>query len=377
MSPISASGVPAVVKLVTAARVSHTAKWLDDESGSAMTSSIARRPFGETAAGRRVDLFTIGDGGLDVSIMTFGAAMQSVHVPGRDGSRANVALGFATLPEYIENTGHYFGATVGRYANRIGGGRFELDGVVHELSRNEGDNCLHGGPGGFDRKVWEVAEASAGRLALLCSSADGDMGFPGELETRVEYRVDGGEIRIDYRASSSAPTVVNLTNHTCWNLAGEGSGSVDGHLVQLVASSYTPVDPNLIPTGEIAPVEGTPLDFRDPIPIGARGCGYDHNFVLDDDRGSLALAARVTDPATARALDVLTTEPGIQLYTGTFLDGTLVGPSGRPYRKGECFALETQHFPDSPNHPSFPSTTLRPGEVFESTTVYRFEVAGR
>jgi aldose 1-epimerase len=341
-----------------------------------MTGSIAVRPFGETEAGQQVDLFTLSAGGMDVSIITLGAAVQSVLVPDRDGSRENVALGFATLREYIEHTGHFFGATVGRYANRIAGGRFELDGAVHELSRNDGDNCLHGGTRGFDRRVWEVVEASAGRLILRCSSADGDMGFPGNLETRVEYGVDDGAIRIEYRASSSAPTVVNLTNHTCWNLAGEGSGSVDGHVLELAASSYTPVDPSLIPTGEVATVEGTPFDFRDPVAIGARGCGYDHNFVLDHQPGRLALAARIADPDGGRALEVLTTEPGIQLYTGTFLDGTLIGTGGHPYRKGDCFALETQHFPDSPNQPSFPSTTLRPGEIYESTTVYRFRARG-
>jgi aldose 1-epimerase len=331
------------------------------------------RPFGETDTGQQVDLFTLtGGDGVEVSIITYGAAMQSVLAPDRNGSRANVALGFPALRDYTANSGHYFGATVGRYANRIAAGRFELDGVVHELSRNDGDNCLHGGARGFDRKVWEVVGASAGRLALVCSSSDGEMGFPGDLESRVEYRLDGTEIRIDYRATASAPTIVNLTNHTCWNLAGEGSGSVDDHVLQLAASSYTPVDPNLVPTGAIASVEGTPLDFRDPLAIGARGRGYDHNFVVDEHDGSLVSAARVTHPGTGRALDVLTTEPGIQLYTGTFLDGTLVGTSGRPYRKGDCFALETQHFPDTPNHPSFPSTTLRPGEVYESTTVYRF-----
>ena len=200
------------------------------------------------------------------------------------------------------------------------------------------------------------------------------MGFPGELEVHVEYRLDGSELRIDYRATTSKPTVVNLTNHTCWNLAGEGAGSVDEHVLELNASSFTPVDPHLIPTGEIAAVDGTPFDFRAAIEIGARGRGYDHNFVLDRDDDSLFPAARVADPASGRTLDVLTTEPGIQLYTGTSLDGTLVGTSGRPYRKGDCIALETQHFPDSPNQPAFPVTTLRPHETFESTTVYRFGV---
>jgi aldose 1-epimerase len=341
-----------------------------------MTASIGRRPFGETDTGERVDLFTLaGSDGVEVSIITYGAAVQSVLAPDRDGTSANVALGFPILRDYLAKAGSYFGATVGRYANRIGNGRFVLDGVAHELSRNDGHNCLHGGARGFDTKVWNVVEASGSLLALACTSPDREMGFPGDLETRVEYRLDGTELRIDYHATTSAPTVVNLTNHTCWNLAGEGSGSVEHHVLQLDASSFTPADAQLIPTGEIAAVDGTPLDFRNPMAIGARGCGYDHNFVLGTRDGSLALAARVTDPTSGRALDVLTTEPGIQLYTGTFLDGTLIGPSGRPYRKGDCIALETQHFPDSPNHPAFPSTTLRPHEAFASTTVYRFVTA--
>jgi aldose 1-epimerase len=338
-----------------------------------VTASISRRAFGETHTGEQVDLFTLtGTDGVDVSIITYGAAVQCVLAPGRDGRRANVALGFPALRDYVANTGHYFGATVGRYANRIAAGRFVLDGVVHELSRNDGDNCLHGGVRGFDTKVWEVLEASGGLLALACASPDGEMGFPGDLETRVEYRLHRSELRIDYHATTSAATIVNLTNHTCWNLAGEGSGSVDDHVLRLDASWFTPVDPQLIPTGEIATVDGTPFDFRDPIAVGARGRGYDHNFVLDRRDDSLVLAAHVTDPTSGRALDVLTTEPGIQLYTGAFLDGTFLGTSGRPYRKGDCIALETQHFPDSPNHPAFPPTTLYPHEAFESTTVYRF-----
>ena len=337
-----------------------------------MTGSIDRRAFGETDA-ERVDRFTLTSGdGIEVSIITYGAAVQSVVAPGRDGSLANVALGFPALDGYIANSGHYFGATVGRYANRIAAGRFALDGVEYELSRNDGANCLHGGARGFDTKVWEILDARSGTLVLACASPDGDMGFPGDLETRVEFRLEGLDLRIDYRATTSAPTVVNLTNHTCWNLAGEGSGPVDDHVLQLAASSFTPVGPDLIPTGEIAAVDGTPLDFRVPTAVGARGCAYDHNFVLDRHDASLVRAARLTHPASGRALDVLTTEPGIQLYTGTYLDGTLVGTSGRPYRKGECVALEPQHFPDSPNHPAFPSTALRPHETFRSTTVFRF-----
>jgi aldose 1-epimerase len=337
------------------------------------SSQVGRRSFGETDSGESVDLFTlVGSDGVEVSIITYGAAVQSVLAPDRDGSRANVALGFPALSDYLANASHYFGATIGRYANRIAAGRFVLDGVPHELSQNDGDNSLHGGAGGFHTKVWEVVEASAGLLALTYVSPDGEMGFPGELEIRVEYRLGGPELRIDYHATTSRPTIVNLTNHTCWNLAGEGTGSVDDHVLELDASSFTPVDPQLVPTGEIATVDGTPFDFREAIEIGARDRGYDHNFVLERHDDSLVPAARVTHPGSGRTLDVLTTEPGIQLYTGTSLDGTLVGTSGRPYRKGDCIALETQHFPDSPNHTAFPPTTLLPHETFESTTVYRF-----
>ena len=339
-----------------------------------MTTSIRRRPFGETSYGETVDLFVLGGPpGVEASIMTYGAALQSLLAPDREGQRANICLGFETLAGYVENTGHRFGATIGRYANRIAGARFALDGIAHEVDRNEGRNCLHGGARGFDTRVWDVVDAEAGLLRLAYSSPDGEMGFPGTLDVRVEYRLENTELRIDYEAATSAPTVVNLTNHTCWNLAGEGSGSVDEHLLTLNASAFTPVDASLVPTGEIRPVEGTQLDFRVATPIGARGGGsYDHNVVVDRRDDSLVLAARVLEPASGRTLDVLTTEPGLQLYTGTFLDGSLVGTSGRPYGPGDCIALETQHFPDSPNRPAFPSTVLRPGEALRATTVFRF-----
>jgi len=340
-----------------------------------MTPSTDRRPFGETDAGERVDRFTLtGSASVEVSIITYGAAVQSVRAPDHSGRSANIALGFPALHEYVASTGHYFGATIGRYANRIAGGRFVLDGVEYELARNDGDNCLHGGARGFHTKVWDVLEASNGLLVLAYTSPDGEMGFPGDLETRIEFRLEGPDLRIGYHATTSAPTVVNLTNHTCWNLSGEGSGSVDDHVLLLNASSFTPVGAELIPTGAIATVDGTPLDFRTPTAIGARSGAYDHNVVLDAYDGSLVFAARVTDPTSGRTLDVLTTEPGIQLYTGTSLDGTLLGTSRRPYRCGDCIALETQHFPDSPNHAAFPSTTLRPYEAFESTSVYRFGI---
>jgi aldose 1-epimerase len=309
-----------------------------------------------------------------VAILRYGATVQRVVVPDRYGQLANIALGFAEVGDYASHSGHYFGATVGRYANRIGRGRFVLDGVTHELERNEGGNCLHGGSRGFATRVWDVVEASDDGVRLAYTSADGEMGFPGELEASVVYHLDGAALRIDYEAVTSAATVVNLTNHTCWNLAGEGSGSVDGHVLTLHASATTLVGPDLVPTGEIAAVVGTQLDFLTATPIGARGCGYDHNFVLDAGGDGIEVAARLTEPRCGRTLEVLTTEPGLQLYTGAFLDGTLVGPSGRPYRPGECVALETQHFPDSPNRPEFPSTVLRPGEIFRSTTVFRFGV---
>ena len=338
-----------------------------------MTTSIQQRPFGKTPDGETVDLFVLGGPeGVEVSILTYGAALQALLAPDRDGHRENVALGFATLGGYVENTAHFFGATVGRYANRIAGARFALDGIVHEVDRNDGQNCLHGGARGFHTRVWDVVEAADGMLRLAYSSPDGEMGFPGDLDVLVEYRLEGNELRIDYEAATSAPTVVNLTNHTCWNLAGEGSGSADGHVLTLNASAFTPVDAHLIPTGEIRPVDGMPLDFRVPMPIGARGDGFDHNVVIDRRDDSLVLAARVLEPASGRTLEVLTTEPGLQLYTGVALDGSLVGTSGRPYGRGDCIALETQHFPDSPNRPAFPSTVLRPGATFRSSTVYRF-----
>lgn len=338
-----------------------------------MTTSIRRRPFGTTPDGETVDLFVLGEpGGVEASIITYGAALQALLAPDRDAHLANVCLGFGTLAGYVQSTRHYFGATVGRYANRIAGARFALDGIVHEVDRNEGQQCLHGGAGGFDTRIWHVVEAAGGMLRLAYTSPDGEMGFPGDLEVRVEYRLEGPELRIDYEAATSAPTVVNLTNHTCWNLAGEGSGSVAEHVLTVNASAFTPVDDNLVPTGEIRRVGGTALDFRVPTPIGARGDGYDHNFVIDRGDDSLVLAAQVLEPASGRTLEVLTTEPGMQLYTGTALDGSLVGMSGRPYRRGDCIALETQHFPDSPNQPAFPSTALRPRETFRSTTVFRF-----
>jgi aldose 1-epimerase len=273
----------------------------------------------------------------------------------------------------------FFGCITGRYANRLAGGRFTLDGRSYHIPLNDGPNALHGGGIGLDKRVWKVEEAGDAAVRLHHTSHEGDQGFPGTLDLTVSYTLDAdGGLRIDYAATTDAPTVVNLTNHSYFNLAGEGSGDVYDHVVWLGADAYTPAGPGLVPTGAIEPVAGTPLDFTVPTAIGARirdshpqlvlGQGYDHNYVL---RGE-GPAARVLEPASGRTLTVTTTEPGLQFYSGNFLDGSLVGPAGRAYRQGDGFALETQHFPDSPNRPAFPSTVLRPGQEFRSSTVFTF-----
>ena len=354
-------------------------------------TTISRQPYGVAPGGRPVELVTVTNAaGVELSLVSYGAAVARLLTPDRDGRRANVALGFPSLAGYVEHTGHYFGATVGRYANRIAGGRFTLAGEAVQLVTNEGGNALHGGPGGFDSRVWDIvatfARPQQARVLLRYVSADGEMGYPGALEATVAYTLtESSMLRIDYRATTDKPTVVNLTNHTLWNLAGEGTGAIEDHVLTLDAGSYTPIDDELVPTGEIAPVAGTPLDFTAPMPIGLRiaddfaqlalAHGYDHNFVLDRaDATSLAPAARLEEPRTGRVLEVLTTEPGLQLYSGNRLDGSFVGPSGHAYELRDGLALETQHFPDSPNHENFPSTALQPGAVFSSTTVYRFGV---
>ncbi|MEU4693686.1 aldose epimerase family protein [Actinoplanes sp. NPDC023714] len=321
--------------------------------------------------------------GLRVRVLSYGGIVQSIEVPDRDGVLANVALGFADAQGYADHPGPYFGAIIGRYGNRIAKGRFTLDGASYSVPLNNGPNSLHGGLSGFDRKIWD-ARAVDGGVVLTLVSPDGDEGFPGELSVTVTYTLtDDDELRIDYEAVTDAPTVVNLTNHSYFNLTGVGSGSdVYGHLMQIHADGFLEVDAGLIPSGEILPVEGTALDFRSPVAIGARirsdeaqlllGGGYDHNWVLGGE--GLREVARVVEPVSGRTLTVLTTEPGMQFYSGNFLDGTFAGSGGLAYRQGDGFALETQHFPDAPNHPSFPSTVLRPGETYRSTTIYRFGV---
>lgn len=299
--------------------------------------------------------------GIEISVLAYGATLQEVRVPDRGGVLENVALGFATVAEYEAHPQAYFGATIGRYANRIAGGRFALDGRTYELPRNDRGNCLHGGPRGFDKQAWRWLPAAEDSLALGLVSPDGDMGFPGELAVEVTYTVRAGEVRIDFRATTDASTVVNLTNHTCWNLAGAAAGSVREHTLQLDASSHTPLDGTGIPTGEIVPVDGTPIDFRSARPVG--DADLDHNVVLDAADG-LRRAAGLADPRSRRTLEVWTTEPCVQVWTG----GTL----GAPFGPGSCVALETQHAPDSPNQPAFPTTVLRPDDVFRSSTVFRF-----
>ncbi len=348
----------------------------------------SREAFGETG-GQRVDRFTLANReGMRVELLTYGGTIRAIWAPDREGALANVALGFSDLAGYLQQPSPFFGCIAGRYANRIAGGMFTLDGEAFHLATNDGANHLHGGVRGFDKQIWdavELHEDDAAGVRLTRISPDGEEGYPGTLSTEVTYRLDdNNRLRIDYRAESDRPTIVNLTNHTYWNLAGEGWGSIEGHLLRLAASHYTTVDGSLTPTGELAPVTETPFDFTTTMAIGARirddhpqlliGRGYDHNMVLDRPAGdaSLIAAAVLTDAGSGRTLTIWTTEPGIQFYCGGYLDGTIVGASGKTYRQGDGVALETQHFPDSPNQPGFPSTVLRPGEVYTSTTVFAF-----
>ena len=354
----------------------------------ARSAGVSQEAFGNTPYGESVDRYTLDNGGgLRVRILTYGGIVQSVETPDSGGRPGNVVLGFAELGDYVERS-PYFGAVIGRFANRIRQGRFMLHGAPCQVVCNKGGNSLHGGAQGFDSHVWTATPAPGDpAVRLERTSVDGEQGYPGELRVSVTYTVTpGNELRIDYRATTDAVTVVNLTNHSYFNLAGDGSGTALDHVLWLNAGSYTPVDEDLIPTGEILPVAGTPLDFTRPRSIGDRirephqqllaARGYDHNYVLDRPYGTdLAPVARVVEPGSGRVLEVSSTEPGVQFYSGNFLDGSLVGAGGRAYRQGDAFCLETQHFPDSPNHPDFPSTVLRPGEEFSSTTVYRFGAA--
>ena len=354
--------------------------------------SVKKELFG-SVGGKAVDIYTLtNSNGMEVKILTYGGIIQSVKVPDRRKHFENVTLGFDNLADYVAKS-PYFGCITGRYANRIALGKFTLDGVTYQLPINNDPNSLHGGTVGFDKHVWAatvIQNHDGVGLKLTFTSPDGDQGYPGTLKAEVIYLLtDRNQIRMDYRATTTGKaTVVNLTNHAYWNLQGEGSGSIDDHVLKLNASHYTPVDPTLIPTGAIDPVAGTPMDFTRSTAIGDRirdsfeqlviGRGYDHNWVLDRPSPtdtSMIRAARVQEPDSGRVLEIFTTEPGIQFYSGNFLDGTLVGTSGRMYRQGDGFALETQHYPDSPNKPNFPSTVLRPGQVYKTTTIYQFSTS--
>ena len=348
--------------------------------------SISKKTYGQTKDGQAVDLYTLANGkGFEAGIITYGGIVVTLKTPDRKGEYADVVLGFDSLDGYL-GAHPYFSAIIGRYGNRIGKAQFKLNGQTYKLAPNDNGNTLHGGLKGFDKVVWQARETQvdgAPALELTYVSKDGEEGYPGTLTSKVTYSVPvRNELRIDYEATTDKDTVVNLTNHSYFNLAGPGGGDVLQHKMQLLASKFTPVDGGLIPTSELKGVAGTPFDFTKPEAIGARinaedeqlklGKGYDHNWVLDSGGGALSPAARVTEPTTGRVMEVLTTEPGLQFYTGNFLDGTIKGKGGQVYQQRSGFCLETQHFPDSPNQPSFPSTVLKPGAVYKSMTVYRF-----
>lgn len=358
------------------------------EAGEPATSSagITESVFGKSKSGEEVALYTLQNAkGMQVAVSAWGATVVSIKVPDRSGNMGDVVLGFDSLDGYL-NTNPFFGASIGRYGNRIGKGKFTLDGKQYTLPLNNGENHLHGGPLGFDKKLWRAREVNSKLghgVELKYTSPDGEQGYPGTLNVTVTYTLtDANELRIDYQATTDKPTVVNLTNHSYFNLAGEGSGDILGHTVMIKAARFTPTDAGLIPTGEIRSVKGTPFDFTTPHTIGERinasdeqlkfGKGYDHNWVLDGEAGKLRLAARVSEPKTGRVMEVLTTEPALQFYSGNFLDGTNRGKGGKVYQHRSAFCMETQHYPDSPNHPNFPSTTLRSGQQYHTSTIYRF-----
>jgi aldose 1-epimerase len=330
--------------------------------------------FGAMPDGSGVELCSLDNGnGVRARVMTYGAILVSLEGPDRDGKVADVALGFETLDGYLGEH-PYFGATVGRFANRIGHARFRLDGVTYELAANDGANHLHGGVVGFDKVLWAAEPLSDG-VRMTYRSIDGEEGYPGNLDCTVTYRLDGtGALTILFQASTDKATPVNLTHHSYFNLKGQGRGSILDHELTVWAGRYTPVSEALIPTGELRSVVGTPMDFRDATVVGDRADqvegGYDHNYVLDSGGGDLALAARARSPESGRVLEVSTTEPGIQFYAGNFLDGTLVGKQGATYGKHAGFCLEPQRFPDSPNQPAFPSAILRPGQEYRHEIVY-------
>jgi aldose 1-epimerase len=344
-------------------------------------TKVESKPFGKMPDGTAVEVYTLSDGAYEAQIATYGGVVVSLKAPDRNGKVGDVVLGFDNLDGYVGNfngpSNAFFGALIGRYANRIAHGSFMLDGQKYSLPKNNGENTLHGGPHGFNNVVWK-AKAIANGVELTYLSKDGDAGFPGNLTATVRYTLVKGNLRIEYSATTDKDTVINLTNHSYFNLAGEGD--ILKHELTLHASRFTPVDAGLIPTGELKNVEATPFDFRKATAVGARigsddpqlhlGHGYDHNWVLDSGGGKLAEAAEVYDPSSGRVLKVWTDQPGIQFYSGNFLDGTVKGKGGKPYVLHAALCLETQHFPDSPNHPDFPTAELKPGQRYHTVTVY-------
>ncbi len=368
----SCAAPPACEKTMTAEKGRHAMR-------------VDRQPFG-TANGTKVDLYTLTNAnGLRADITNYGGIIVRLYAPDRNGRLADIVLGYDALADYIRAT-PYFGAIVGRYGNRIARGRFTLDGVEYTLATNNMGNHLHGGKKGFDKVVWSAEpfrSAEAVGLKLTYTSKDGEEGYPGNLRCTVRYSLtNSDELKIEYEAETDKATPVNLTNHSYWALSGHGERDILGHELMLNADRFLPVDATLIPTGELRPVKGTPMDFTKPAPIGARvnqddeqlklGKGYDHCWVLNKKGGEMSLSASVYEPTTGRVMEVLTTEPAIQFYCGNFLDGSNVGKGGKVYKHRYGFCLETEHYPDSPNKPAFPSTILRPGEQYRTTTVYRF-----
>lgn len=355
-------------------------------SSSQEKAKVTKSTFGTTKDGQTVDMYTVKNSkGMELKAITLGGIIQSLNVPDKAGKFDDVVLGFDSVAPYEENK-PFFGAIIGRYGNRIANGEFKLDGHTFHLPKNDGPNTLHGGDKGFNKRMWTAEpfekKDSAGVIFTYLSK-DGEEGFPGNLKVKVTYTLsNNNELTFDYQATTDKATPVNLTQHSYFNLSGEGSGDILSHVLRLNANQFTPVDKVLIPTGEIRDVKGTPMDFTTPTPIGARinsdyeqivlGKGYDHNFVLGRKGHGMDLAAHVKDPKSGRVLEVFTTEPGVQFYSGNFLDGTLTGKNGHKYQKREGLCLETQHFPDSPNHPNFPSTILRAGKTYHSTTMLKF-----
>jgi aldose 1-epimerase len=356
-------------------------------AGTAEAATAARAPFGALPDGTKVEAVTLTNGaGMSARIMTLGATLQSLTVPDKAGRKQDVVLGYDTAQEYLARP-NFFGASVGRYANRIAKGKFTLDGKTYALETNDGPNSLHGGSKGFDKRMWKIDSVTNGpeaKAVFSYVSADGEAGFPGELHVTAAYSLnEQNELKLEYRATTTKPTVLNLTNHSYFNLSGDDARDVMGNLVTLHAARFTPVDATLIPTGERRAVAGTPFDFRTPHAVGARirdardaqiryGRGYDHNFIVDGAPGTLRPAARVEDPVSGRVLEMSVTAPGVQFYTGNFLDGTFIGKKSRAYRQGDSICLEPGVFPDSPNHPDFPSARLNPGQTYTNTIVYKF-----